>query len=403
MLRVPWQNEATAARASSVVVVGRIRAIEEFWRSGSVVADGVRLGTSCVVDLLRFCAVGQTAALDVRGGTSLTWEPGAPLGEPLERLGWRSGEPVILAVPTPGIVGGTVPLRIQGSPEAPDSSSSGRSATVDTRERVREARWRGRERFLETARRFFGCSLERIVVWAEDIHEVTEEGSEGSVRTMHQCLLKHLDGTLEISDVPADLPETQRVLLPLMMGELFRTLPGRVGLVILEEDQLTYVLWIKGQMQFLRSFPLGAGLLLSHLMRTLDCSPQEGGTLLAQAEGGTLSLDAQRLLTKTLQPILPLFRGAWRMVEEELSDHPRPTRCMVAGYWPTVFLRLLTKTAFQSRCLSPAATLRILPNLPHAVRADAGSRAVLSEPALRLLDVLAHAVRAHRVAVAALI
>jgi hypothetical protein len=295
------------------------------------------------------------------------------------------------------MVGGTIQLRVPISVEAPDTSIVAIPTAADVRERVREAQWRGREQFLESARRFFDCSLERIAVLTEDTHVSPEEESAESVHATLQCLLKHLDGTPDVSVAPLDLPDTQFVLLPLMIGELFRESRDSVGLVIMEEDRLTYVLWCEGQMKFLRSFPLGAGLLVTHLMRTLECSPHDASTLFDQANDGTLSPDAQRLLTKTLRPIFPLFSGVWRMVEGELKDHPRPTRCAIAGYWPTLLLKVVSRTAFQSRCLHPAATMHVLPRAPRTVRGDVGLRAFSAEPSHGLLDLLASAVLTHQV------
>lgn len=396
MLRVPLQSETAAARVPSAVVVGRIGAGREYWRSECAGADEVRHGTCRTIDLLRARPKGQTSDLELLGGTSLTWEPGAPLGGPLERLGWRSGEPVVLAVPTPGIMGGALSVRVPVSAEVSQESHPDGSTAVDVREYMREARWKVREQFLAAAQRFFDCSLERAVVLAEEFPHFVDEGAGRSTHVTLQCVVKHAVGTRAADEIPVDLPDTQLVLFPLMMGELFRTQPGRVGFVIMEEERLTYILWRAGQMYFLRSFPLGAGLLLSHLMYALGCSPREGRSLLSQADCGAISPEAQRLLTKTFRPILPLFGGVWRILEEELADLQRPSRCIVAGYWPTALLRMMTRTSFQSRCLATGGTLHMYSRATHVLRADAETSAVPYEPSAGLLYALATVVIAHR-------
>lgn len=386
MQRVSTRSKVSVSRASSSVVVGRMRAEEELWQSPHAVGDGTTAGTSCIIDVLRVRFIGQTPALEELGRVSLSWEPGAPLGEPLERLGWRSGESVVLAIPTPAIAGGAIELKTPTVVEFPKT---------DMRERIREAQWRGREQFLEAARRFFDSSLERIEVLTEDI-QVYQGEDGGSAYMSLQYLLRQVDGTPGVSVAPMDLPETHFVLLPLVLGEYFHEYSGRVSLLIMEEERLTYVSWHDGQMEFLRSFPLGAGFIFAHVMRTLACSPHDARILLAQADDGTLSPDAQRLITKALRPLFPLFGGLWRMLEVEYADTKRPTRCAITGYWPTLLWRIVSRTAFQSRCLTSNATLYVLPRVPRAPRGDAGRPALQGEPSRGLLDLLASAVLAHQ-------
>lgn len=352
------------ARTSQTVVVGRMRPGSGLGMTPLAAMDDAE-SPSFILDLLRAQRAPDGTGIAVLRSTSIAWESGMAIGEPLERLGWHAADPVALAIPTPALAGEAVIVR----QELPLEREAGTASARDTREQALDARWRARERLRETARHFFGCAVEQITALAEDVRDIRADPLDGSVHTTVTALVQG-PGSDAPPAGPVDLPHAQLVLLPLVLGELLRDLPASLGaepltepaagLLLFEERRLTYALWRTGALTILRSFPFGADHLTGHLVRLLACSPREAATLLARADSGALSADAQRILSKALRPLLPLFGGMWRLLEEALRDQTRPMRVLVAGYWPAILLRLLSRTAFRPRCLPPTAAVQTL-------------------------------------------
>lgn len=359
--RARWIRGETPARA---LVVGRVL--------GNEIA---LLRVQCIPDaapMIRLLASGV-----------IPWESGASLGEPFERLlGWRAREQVVLVSPTPSLAGATVFLEI-----APRERTEQRTEGVPDRAWLHHARWEAREHVLETAARFFDCTIESVRVLAEEIHEDVEPSSR-----LAATIIVGLADDPEClpPDVPPDIPRLQRALLPLLLGGLVGEQTDHVGLLLVEETQLSYGIWSGGRPLLLRSLPLGSTILVNALVEALRCSPREAATLLTRAENGDLSAGVMQVLARVLKPLLPLYSGAFQVFGEEIGQRfEAPARLEVLGNWATVFSRMFCRPAFVARCCRRGVLPRVLPSPSIADdRRENGGR--LPDPqSVRLLEHLA--------------
>lgn len=364
--RTWWERGRTHARA---FVVGRI------------------LGNEVV--LLRVENVREAPRkLRLLGAGVLPWESGESLGEPLERLlGWGASEPFILASTTPSVAGETVPLNAGASRERLEERST---EVRDTRARLLSARWGARERILETAAHFFDCTIESVRIFLEEVHDSAENSSDRSA-TIIAGLAQ--DEALQVPASPPDVPKSQLVLLPLLLGGLLKEREDHVGLLLIEETQLSYGVWSDGVPLLLRSFPLGSAVLVECLVRSLRCSPREARTLLTRAEEGGLSASVTRILTRTLRSLVPLYSGAFSVFGSEMSRRVAgPQHLVVAGNWAAVFSRLFCRPSFVARLSASSVALpRVLfrPDITDSRRVNRGD--IEDRQSVRLLEYLADA------------
>ncbi|TSC72408.1 MAG: hypothetical protein G01um101438_492 [Parcubacteria group bacterium Gr01-1014_38] len=275
---------------------------------------------------------------------TIPWESGAALGEPLERLlGWHAHEPLVLAVPTPALAGGSVTIG-RALP------GTGRTA-LDLRELTLQAHWHAREQLREEAAEFFGCPLEDLAVFREEVRPWQEarggDGLEATVTTLFQgptafgeSLLVPPTPARFQSLPPPDVPVCDLVLLPVFLGEIFQKTSEPIGLLVSEESHLTFVVRDGDILRMLRTAPLGSDLLVGTLVRALSCSPREAATLLERADASVLSPEGVRILVRVFRPLFPLFRTIVRLFFAHLPDSEWPVRLVVAGFWPTLLHRL---------------------------------------------------------------
>ncbi|MDP3685583.1 MAG: hypothetical protein Q8R32_02015 [bacterium] len=368
-----------------VVVVGRMRGEE--------------------LDLLRVAHRGDQHRL--LAAATISWSLGTALGEPLERLlDWRAHEPVILAVATPALAGGSVTIRrvLPGKGEE----------LLDPRELKLQAHWHARERLREEVADFFGAPLEDLVVFREDVRPWQEgpdgESLEATVTTLFQgpavlsgTPLGASPKTLVPSTPPPDVPTCDMVLLPLFFSELFRATPEPVGLLVSEESRLSLVVRHGDILRILRTASLGSDVLIGMLVRALSCSPRDAATLLQRADASALSPEGVRIVSKVFRPLFPLFRTIIRLFFEHLPDAERPTRLLVAGFWPTFLHRLFFHRNLTAYLAGPQRAVQLLPR-PVIAPVDASrlTAARIPGPVFSLLEQLADtALRKSHVATAA--
>lgn len=304
--------------------------------------------------------------------TTLGWEEGSALGEPLEHLlGWKASEPVLLAVPTPPLFGrsSTITFEGPGAPGSPRDLPVDLGPAVGEREIALEVRWRIRESVREEAAEFLVCSEEDVVVVAEDVHIRKPDRVPGAPEATATCLVAGPDPVADARGYqsglfpasPPDIPDCQLVLLPVLLGEVLSPVSESVGLFLLEESRATFVTWQEGMLRSLATLPLGGMLLPRYLCSALNCSSAEAAVLLARVEHGDASPDAARVLARVLQALVPLFSGAWALFGAALPLAERPAQLFVAGLWPAVVSRRFCRPHFLARATRAPATPRVLP------------------------------------------
>lgn len=361
------------SKAERRVVVGRLRGEE--------------------LDLLRVARRDDQYRL--LAAATVSWSPGTTLGEPLERLlDWRAVEPVILAVATPALAGGSVTIRRV-------RPGSGRDL-LDPRESKLQAHWHAREELREEVAEFFGSPLEDLVVFREDIRpwQETSDGEhlEATVTTLFHCPTA-LGGSAPrgaSSDAfvpptpPPDVPTCDIVLLPLFFSELFRATLEPVGLLVSEESRLSLVVRQGDILRTVRTAPLGSDILIGVLVRALSCSPRDAATLLQRADASALSPEGVRVLSKVFRPLFPLFRTTMQLFFEHLEGADRPTRMLVAGFWPTLLHRLFLHRNLTLHLAGPQRAVQLLPR-PVITPVDASRLAAarIPSPVFSLLEQLA--------------
>lgn len=345
------------------------------------------------IDLLRVARRG--GQMHVHGATTVAWESGAALGEPLERLlQWHTDEPLILAVPTPALVGGSVTIR-QSRP------STDNRVLMDPRELTLRAHWEAREELREEAAEYLGCALEDVSVFREDVRPWEDTETHGELQTTVTTFFHGPKGFGESMRLqptrsgfqwspPLDVPTCNMVLLPVFLSELFPDTTEPVGLLISEEARLSFLVRQGNVVRLFRSAPLGSTLLVDTLVRALSCSPREAEHLLQRADASGLSPDGVRVLARVFRPLLPIFRTALQLFSEHLPHAERPTRVVITGFWPTLFHRLF----FQSTlALFPSGQRRTVQLLPRPTIASSSapklSGARIPESVYYLLEHLA--------------
>lgn len=294
------------------------------------------------LDLLRVeRRTGQNRLL---AAATIPWEPGAALGEPLERLlGWHAHEPLVVAVSTPALAGGSVTVRRP----VPDDERS----LADPREHTLQAHWHAREQLRDEAAEFFGCSLEDLAVFREDVHSWQGARDRDSIEATITTLFQGPTGLSEPPMVqptpvwfqsapPPDIPVCDMVLLPVFVSELFQATSGSVAVLMSEESRLSFIVRQGNVLRLLRTAPLGGDLLSATLVRTLSCSPRDAATLLQRADASALSPEGVRVLVRVFRPLFPLFRTTLRLFTEHLPEPEWPARVVIAGFWPTLLHRL---------------------------------------------------------------
>lgn len=359
-------------KAERRVVVGRLRGDE--------------------LDLLRVARRDNQYRL--LAAATISWSLGTALGEPLERLlDWRAVEPVILAVPTPALAGGSVTIR-----RALPSKGQG---VLDPRELKLQAHWHAREQLRDEVGEFFGSPLEDLLVFREDVRpwQETPDGKnlEATVTTLFQgpaalsgTPLGASPKTLVPSTPPPDVPTCDMVLLPLFFSELFRATPEPVGLLVSEESRLSLVVRDGDILRILRTAPLGSDMLTGMLVRALSCSPRDAATLLQRADASALSPEGVQILSKVFRPLFPLFRTVIQLFFEHLPDAERPARMLVAGFWPTLLHRLFLHRNLTLHLAGPQRVVQLLPR-PMIAPIDAArlTAARIPGPVFSLLEQLA--------------
>jgi len=335
------------------------------------------------VDVLR---VGQDVRTNRRtcfGAASLPWEEGEPLGEPLERLlKWRVDEPVILAVETPPLCGGSlvVPAAVPDHPRR----------QVDAREREEEVRWRARDTFREMATQYFGCSLEQVelltdVVTGIRVTELVDHGSPipPALATATAVFTVGTEHQAVPVVVPSDIPDCHLVLLPMLVSDLIS--PTTTGsLLLMEEEQLSFVVCGGGVVRAVRSVPLGGRFMADALQEHLGCSPREAAFLLNQMDQGSLAPQSTRTLLKILHSLGRLFRAAGRLLTEHFPPGDPIESVSVTGLWPLIAHRLFSVSGGAFQGLPPSATCRVLPRAEIAC-ADSAAASSLGRLAGRAL------------------
>lgn len=363
------------AKAERRAVVGRLRGDE--------------------LDLLRVARRGDQYRL--LAAATISWNPGTALGEPLERLlDWRAVEPVILAVPTPALAGGSVTIR-----RAPPSKGQG---VLDPRELKLQAHWHAREQLRDEVGEFFGSPLEDLLVVREDVRPWQETPDrkhlEATVTTIFQApaVLRGSpsfgvsSNAFTPSTPPPDVPSCDMVFLPLFFSELFCATSEPTGLLVSEESRLSLIVRRGDLLRTVRTAPLGSDMLTGMLVRALSCSPRDAATLLQRADASALSLEGVRILSKVFRPLFPLFRTVIQLFFEHLPDTERPARMLVAGFWPTLLHRLFLHRNLTLHLAGPRRAVQLLPR-PMITPID-GARltaARIPSPVFSLLEQLADA------------
>ncbi len=382
-----FRRESKAMRA---LVVARARTTVELEELGRGTDGSAAGGDVAALDALRVETAENGARLVPVRAATIPWHSGAALGEPLEeRLGWHADEPVILAPVTPMLVGNTWELPDDEPGLGTDTRTS---PSADAREVALRARWEGHERIRDRAQTFFACALEDIEVIADAV-TFLPAGGETLTQTLVTCLASGPGISPATLVSPPDIPHLERVLLPIALGGCVRGMRDRVGLLLLEEQALTAMIWEDDVLRLARTLPLGAADLLACLVRALPCSPRDARALLDRADHGTLEAESLRLLARTLRSLLPLFRGAWRMVGADVPEALRPRRVFVAGFWPSIVLRVFCRTALRATWMHPAAAPRIL---PLASVTSSVTPLQTTVPAVHLLEQCAAAVLEHQ-------
>ncbi len=289
---------------------------------------------------VRVTADPETPRLRVAAAAELSYRIGEALGEPLERrLAWRPGEPLYLTAPTPPLVGETIVERVT-------ADRDDRSARLELRRRVRD---RTRER----ASQVFGQTLEsvRLLTDAVEDHEPIRAGT--ALASTEEPLLT----------VPPDVPTTRLVILPMLLAEEASRSSGPLGLLVFEEEELTFVLAVRGVPLLVRTAGLGLRRLSETVRDALGCSPGEAERALTSAARGELPPEAFRLVLRVLRPYLPLYAACWTLFRESLLGLPLPERLLVAGRWSSLLVRLYCRQPYVGRVLSPGASVRGWPLL----------------------------------------
>ncbi|TSC64337.1 MAG: hypothetical protein G01um1014106_172 [Parcubacteria group bacterium Gr01-1014_106] len=324
------------------------------------------------IDVLRVSRGG--GQVHVHGATTVSWESGAALGEPLERLvGWRPNEPLIIAVPTPALVGGSITIR---RPRL----STDNQVLVDPRELTLRAHWEAREALREEAAAFLGCALEDVSVFREDVRPWEDAGAADELHTTVTTFFQGPTAFHESIPVrptrsgfqwspPIDVPTCDMVVLPVFLSELFSSSTESVGLLVSEETRLSFLVRHEHAVRHVRTAPLGSTLLIDTIVRALSCSPREAEHLLQRADASGLTSDGIRVLTRVFRPLLPVYRTALQLFAEHLPPKERPTRIVIAGFWPTLFHRLFFHSTL---ALFPPGHQRALQLLPRPTLATDG-------------------------------
>lgn len=337
-----------------------------------------------MLDLVRVGRDSLSGRRTYLGFAAVPWEGGEALGQPLERLvHWRADEPVVIAVETPPLCGGSLIFRGSGPGDS--------GVPVGEREREEEISWRARDVGRERAAGYFSCSIEQVAL----LTEVIDRKVAGSSAAFDDCVVTELftrktaKGPLFTELAPPDVPDCHLVLLPVMVGELILS-PSTGGLLLMEEEQLSFLVCASGVLHTVRSVPLGGYFLTEELQACLGCSPREATLLLDQMDLGSLSSSSTRSLARVLQSFSPLFRAAAKLLTEEIVPHEWVTHVSVTGLWPVVLHRLFyaCRAAFQG--IHPSATCRVLPR-PRATSAEADET---SSPRTSGRALLEHAVEA---------
>lgn len=290
--------------------------------------------------VLRATTDGEEPRLRVVAWAEMAYRPGEALGEPLERrVGFRSGDALYLTAPTPSLVGETVLERLT-------DGRDDRGARHDLRQRVRE-------RVRERAAQAFGRTLESVYV----LSDVVED--HGPVRAA--TALASTDASFLA--VPPDLPGARSVLLPLLLAEDRSWGGSPLGVVVMEEEELTFVLAVRGVPLLVRTVALGTRRLAESVREALACAPSEAERVLTRAAEGNLPTEAFRPVLRVLRPYVPLYAAWWTLAREALQGLPLPECLLVVGRWSSFLLRLYARQPFIGRVLSPGGSVRRWPLL----------------------------------------
>jgi hypothetical protein len=340
--------------------------------------------------------VRDTASEQARiiAAATLPWDSGVTLGGPLERLlGWRPEEPVILAVDTPDFAGGSVTLRWP--------SAAVTHARTSLQELSLRAVWQARELVRDRSAKILQCVLEDLELLSEDRGEWQENVKEEALEittTILFCLGPPLAST-SVSP-PPDVPQCHFVILPVLFGELLTAGDAPQGLLIVEEDHLSFITRRESVLTYASSVPLGTTVIREHLERQLSCSPREAALLLERMNQGDLSPESARVVARLLRDLLPLFRSAVSL----FTEYPPPPGELTNVWVTGLFAALMQRFFFGSHTLFPRGQARpvvsqVLP--PLDTTRTYGQSLALGRTEVQLLEHLAVSIfRRQRTAVA---
>lgn len=330
--------------------------------------------------------VAPDGSATVLRSAELPWVPGAPLGEPLERaLGWLPSEAVVIAVPTPLFVGGSLTLRWARSGDA--ALSEGRRLSR-RQERALAAAWETRERMRERAARFLECPLADVQLLTEDLGPWYETLAAETVESTALFAASWQEDEA-LTAPPSDVPDAHLVVLPLLVSELSAT-DDPAGLLFIEEERCSFVLRSGARLGDARSIPLGGDELVYRVQRALSCSPREARAVLDRCEASALPPDLTRVLGNILRPLVPLFRAGVTLLTEDAVRTGALFSIRVAGVWATVLQRFV----LGSRAILGGQRGYVVPKLliPSEVRLSVSPGDVLGQTDRALLLLLAAAV-----------
>lgn len=333
------------------------------------------------IDALR---VANTATAHPRILASATypWDAGDALGDPLERLlGWRPTEPLILAVETPDFAGSAVTLRWPAAAVT--------RAHTSFQELSLRATWQARDLVRDQAATVLQCGLEDLELLTEDMSP-WQENVDAAGYEITATVLFRLSSPLSpfLCSPPPDVPQCHFVILPVLFGELLAPGDDPQGLLIVEEDHLSFVTRRESTLTHASTIPLGTTVLGEHLQRHLGCSPREATTLLERMNAGDLPSESARAVARLLRDLLPLFRAAVSLFAERLHPPGELAKVWVTGLLSPLMQRFFfgSHAVFQRGPARPVVSQALPP--PNLAFKDGPSLA-LGNSELQLLEHLA--------------
>jgi len=286
-----------------------------------------------------YVAKGKTA--EQEGKCHIEGEAVIPMSDPGEisanlnsRLGWESGQPLLVSHSFPLMLGSAVSISVPRHEE-------GHALVRDSREAAHLAQWRAADRVREETANFFSCSLEDIKSLGASM-ERWKETSENISGTIFQACVP--SWSYEKMNQNTELiPQSESFMLPMLLSK--RVGRGDTPEAILHVDDFVSALIVRknNSLTYVRSIENGIASIKDHMVQALSCSEKEAEILLKLLTKNKLNETNKKSISRIIRDLFPLWTGMFNSLVADIPLSERPLLLEVRGLFPDLIAKYFCK------------------------------------------------------------